>query len=75
MEGAEMNYIDMYSIRLIIDRLQRILPLEKGISRRQRQRQSHPTTLTIDPLLIAEADWIIDEGIEPIRNGPFDSNI
>jgi hypothetical protein len=72
----------MFSIRLIIDRLQRhpypgtkdsVVPTTKA---------SQTTTTTIDPLLNVEANWTIDEGIEPIHiyiyiyiHGLFDSNI
>jgi hypothetical protein len=57
----------MYSIRLIIDRLQRhpypgtkdsVVPTTKA---------SQTTTTTFDPLLNVEANWTIDEEIEPIR--------
>jgi hypothetical protein len=57
----------MYSIRLIIDQLQRhpypgtkdsVVPTTKA---------SQTTTTTIDPLLIVEANWIIDSEIEPIQ--------
>jgi hypothetical protein len=68
----------MYSIRLIIDRLQKhhypgtkdsVVPTTKA---------SQTTTTTIGPLLNVEANWTIDEEIEPIHiyiHGPFDSNI
>jgi hypothetical protein len=57
----------MFSIRLIIDRLQRHPYPGTKDSVVPKTKASQTTKTTIDPLLNVEANWTIDEEIEPIH--------